>query len=379
MNAPLNPTIQHNVSAQVNPKAAPFADPQDNIRNQAIRKAILEAGNQLRSDYPWLVTHQNKIGMGIMLTAASGIMFNLVQYARGKMPWYVAVPLSAFWMSILHELEHDLIHLMYYRKDRRMNDLMLGVVYAFRLSTINPWIRRDLHLHHHKSSGTESDVEERGITNGEKWGLKRLLMTGDNLLAVYLRPVKTYKMNKKFLAVQKNLSSAEKHKLHQRIRLGYMPFGAVHYTLWHGFWALSATKIGLKMVGLPKPKNRIWRFVDRTTSFYAATLAAPNALRTFCLHFVSSNMHYYGDVEDNNPVQQCQVWTDKRLAPLHAFCFNFGATHAIHHFVVRDPFYIRQAIAHKCYPTMRENGVRFNDFGTFKRANRRSAETKIVD
>ena len=47
-----------------------------------------------------------------------------------------------------------------------------------------------------------------------------------------------------------------------------------------------------------------------------------------------------------------------------------GGTHAIHHFAVKEPFYIRQWNAGIAHQVMREMGVRFNDFGTFLRANR---------
>jgi hypothetical protein len=96
-------------------------------------------------------------------------------------------------------------------------------------------------------------------------------------------------------------------------------------------------------------------------------------LRSFSINFISSNMHYFGDIEDGNFVQQCQVLNSKWFIIPHLFCFNFGSTHGIHHFVVRDPFYIRQMTAKKAHEVMRENGVRFNDLGTFKRANRWSA------
>ena len=52
------------------------------------------------------------------------------------------------------------------------------------------------------------------------------------------------------------------------------------------------------------------------------------------------------------------------------FCFNFGSTHAIHHFVVKEPFYVRQATAATGHRVLREIGVRFNDTGSFARANR---------
>lgn len=348
-----------------------FADPEDEQRMHRIRKGILEAGNQFRAKYPWLVKYQDQIGMSILIASVTGILFNIMQYARGKMPWYVAVTLSAFWMSILHELEHDLIHQMYYRKNKKINNAMLATVYAFRPSTISPWVRRDIHLHHHKSSGTPSDVEERGINNGDKWGIKRLIMTGDNLLAIALRPLATWNATEEYVKAQKDLSFTDKLKMKAKLALGYTPLGNVHYGLWYSFLFMGVAKLGMKALHIQPPTNRIWRLVDKTTKFYAVAIAAPNYLRTLSLHFTSSNMHYYGDVENGNVVQQCQIWTDWRMKPLQAFCFNFAGTHALHHFVVRDPFYIRQAIAKSCYPLMRENGVRFNDFGTFKRANRR--------
>ena len=80
------------------------------------------------------------------------------------------------------------------------------------------------------------------------------------------------------------------------------------------------------------------RLVARNTAheneLTARLTGAPNVLRVFCLHFVSSNMHYYGDVEPGNVIQQTQVLNPWWLWPLQAFCFNFGSSHAIHHFVV---------------------------------------------
>ncbi len=60
---------------------------------------------------------------------------------------------------------------MYFRKQRLPHNLMMGLVWLARPSTINPWIRLHLHLNHHKVSGTETDMEERAITNGEPLGL----------------------------------------------------------------------------------------------------------------------------------------------------------------------------------------------------------------
>jgi hypothetical protein len=75
-------------------------------------------------------------------------------------------------------------------------------------------------------------------------------------------------------------------------------------------------------------------------------IAAPNALRTFCLHFVSSNMHYYGDVEKGQHCAAVPDLDDAMGYPSASVLLSTlpALTH-FHHFVVRDPFYIRQWLA----------------------------------
>ncbi len=97
-------------------------------------------------------------------------------------------------------------------------------------------------------------------------------------------------------------------------------------------------------------------------------LIAPNVLRSFCLNLVTSYMHYYGGV--TTLVQQTQILRPWFLLPAQLFCFNFGSTHAIHHFVVNQPFYLRQMVAGEAHKAMRANGVRYNDFSTFTSGNR---------
>ncbi len=103
----------------------------------------------------------------------------------------------------------------------------------------------------------------------------------------------------------------------------------------------------------------------------------PNVLRSFCLNLVSSNLHYFGDVEGRDARFQTQVWTSLWVLPLQVFCFNFGGTHAIHHFVVQEPFYARQLAAREAQAVLRASGVRFDDFGTFLRANRWARNASI--
>lgn len=362
-------------------------NPVDAARSQRIRQGIMDAGDALRARHPWLVKHQDAIGMTIFAVSIAGILANAFAYYVGTIAWYVAIPVAALWMSLLHELEHDLIHSMYFRKSKFWNNFMMLGVWIMRPSTINPFVRKRLHIHHHKFSGTESDIEERGITNGTPWSLKRLLMVSDNMWSVALRPRETVRMMKAFVKAQAPKTVEEKRKIVRENLLGYLPFGAIHYTLWYSFLIYHIAGFGLQFAGinltvpvqvaslmqaagietaLPVLMQNVMHVID----FLAVVYLAPNMLRTFCIHFVSSNMHYYGDVELGNIVQQCQVWTSPWTWPVQLFCFNFAGTHAIHHFVVRDPFYVRQAIAKELYPLLRDNGVRFNDFGSFKRANR---------
>eukprot|EP01038_Epipyxis_sp_PR26KG_P018939 gene18939-26811_t len=70
-----------------------------------------------------------------------GMIGSAALYITGAMAWWVCLLLNAFLASLTHELEHDLIHSMYFRKQRLPHNLMMGLVWLARPSTINPWIR----------------------------------------------------------------------------------------------------------------------------------------------------------------------------------------------------------------------------------------------
>lgn len=332
----------------------------DQKRIATIKTAVLAEGDRIRAKYP-ILKHQDFIGMAILLFSIAGAVLTGWAYLEGMLAWYVTIPVIAVFLSFTHELEHDLIHYMYFRKNKFMHNLMMTMVWFCRPSTINPWLRRHLHLHHHKHSGTETDLEERAITNGERFTPLRLLMMLDLELSVVLRIMK----------VPKHL----RLKALMRGAIGNFPLATVFYAGWHAYVAYWAVEAAAWAVGYSVP----WpAFVTpelvATANTVAVLIFAPNLLRSFSINFISSNMHYFGDIEDGNFVQQCQVLNSKWFIIPHLFCFNFGSTHGIHHFVVRDPFYIRQMTAKKGHEVMRANGVRFNDLGTFKRANRWEAK-----
>jgi len=328
----------------------------DAEKTARIKTVVYAAGESLRQRHPWL-RRQDAIGASVMAIALAGMGLCGWLYYTGAMAWWVCVPVSAMFAALIHELEHDLIHLMYFRKQPLPHHLMMALCWLSRPGTINPWIRRKLHFMHHKHSGTHKDLEERGITNGQSWGPLRLIMLGDWLMALWLRVPQMPTLKRKLL-------------LAFAAPLGYFPLAWVHLAIWYCFLgfhganlyaALSGSEIAWSAATLARMP-----WIDLATVVWVG----PNQLRMFCLHFVSSNMHYYGDVEDDNVIQQTQVLNPWWMVPFQLFCFNFGSTHAIHHFVVKEPFYIRQWTAKQAHAVMREMGVRFNDTASFRRANR---------
>ncbi len=337
---------------------SPASPANQNAQQRAahIREVVMAHGVELRQRFP-LLQHQDALGAGILAFALAGMLGSAALYVGGHMAWWACLLLNAFFASLTHELEHDLIHSMYFRKQRVPHNLMLALVWLARPSTINPWVRRHLHLNHHKVSGTETDLEERAITNGEPWGFARLLMVGDNLMSSFIRLLRAKTRQHQWSIISRTAKV-------------YAPLGLLNWGTWYVFLAFHASNGIASLLGAPLDWSTNTLEVMNVIDIAVVVLVGPNVLRTFCLHFISSNMHYYGDIEAGNVLQQCQVLNPWWLWPLQAFCCNFGSSHAIHHFVVKEPFYIRQLTLPFAHQVMREMGVRFNDLGTFARANR---------
>jgi len=99
-------------------------------------------------------------------------------------------------------------------------------------------------------------------------------------------------------------------------------------------------------------------------------LILPNVLRQTSLNIIASYSHYYGDIPKHNVYYQNQILNHWILYPLQLFCFNFGETHIIHHFVANQPFYIRQWLAPRAVEELEKQGIRKNDFDIVRRDNR---------
>lgn len=331
-----------------------------------VRRRLDRLADDLRARHRWL-RHQDAIGAGLMAVCLAAMAAAAWGWQAGALGLAAVIVLNALASSVIHELEHDLIHRQYFKRTPWAHNVMLALCWIARPTTVNPWMRRNLHLHHHKVSGSESDVEERGLTNGEPWGLKRLIMTLDAMLALALRP----------LAMPRAVRLYHRTYPHLRANLlvfAYFPLGYLAYGAWYAcLYGLAADALHAAGHGwLPTFASFGPAGVQaqELLQLVAATWLAPNLLRSACLYFISSNMHYYGDIDPRDIRQQTQVLDSWWLLPFNLFCCNFGATHSLHHYQVGEPFYVRALIARAGNRVLAQAGVRFNDWGTFRRANR---------
>lgn len=338
-----------------------------------IRSEVLKANAELRERHPILL-HQDALGASILTACILGMVSSAWLYWIGAIPWYVCIPVSAFFAGVTQEVEHDLIHMLYFRDRRGIYNLMMAAAWLARPNTVSPWFRRRVHLHHHRHSGTDTDFEEQILTNGVPWGFRRLLMCSDLMLSIMFRPVYMFRLMQRYVNAQRvhgEVESERRRLTHDHLT-GFFPLGNLYHLLLACWVVLHLAQIlhAHDWTGATAVSAASLRHGIEIADFLMVTWLAPNMLRIFSLNVVSSNMHYCGDVEPGNVMQQCQVLDTWWLTPLHLFCFNFGGTHAIHHFVVKETFYVRQLTARRAHAVMREMGVRFNDIGTFRRANR---------
>jgi len=321
-------------------------------RIKNIQKCIRAADAELRAKYAFL-NHQNTIGMCICLLSLAGMLGSGLAYLNGIIPAWLCIVVSTMFASVSHELEHDLIHKLYFKKNPIVQNGMMAVVWLMRPNTVNPWYRRTIHINHHKNSGTENDIEERVIGNGMKFGFKRILISLDGFLSISLR--------------RKELRSMKGYGYLQFVLRG-APLAHVFIICFYSFVLFHAYNYFAPYFALSTDYPQWLTSAMNGLNILAVIWILPNALRAFCLNSITTLMHYYGDVD--SLLKECQVMNHWALLPFHILSFNFGTTHTIHHFLVTQPFYLRQMVAKKVLPVMKENGIRFNDFASLIRANR---------
>lgn len=342
-------------------KAAHTARLSDKERSSKIIQWIRFGDRRLRRRHTWLTRFQDQIGLAITLGSAGGMIAMGALYVADLVPAWATILVSGILASILHEMEHDLIHSLYFKNSARVQNFMFWIVWLFRGNTVNPWFRKEIHLLHHRVSGHKNDVEERYISNGMPWGLKRILVMLDPLAALTIQGPK---IKRDALPELRRIKAP--HKI--------IPLQRTFMLLWYSVLLLSLTRLGFMVAGAdftpPAWLSPIVTFLNTAAVVYLV----PCWLRQAAIQIVSSNMHYYGDggapgAAIDSLVKQTQVLNSWLVLPLHLFCFNFGATHGIHHFVVNQPFYLRQWGAPFVTKALRRYGIRFNDFASMRRAN----------
>ncbi|MBP3944459.1 hypothetical protein J5U18_13000 [Sphingobacteriaceae bacterium WQ 2009] len=313
--------------------------------------------------------YQNTIGFIIFAISVGVSLLSGYFWYVGVLPAWALIVINAFFYGVLHELEHDLIHDMYFKTKPIVHHFMLLIIWLLRPLTLNPWFRKTLHLHHHRFSGTLHDVEERGVSNGEKWGLKRLMLLADLVVG------NLFRVHSLFSDIKKEVKNGNlKFETAKKIKLygvfGLIPLTILSHVVLYVFFLDNILDFFSTQfhsgIAFPSWIKDVMNWCNPIT--YIVLL--PNLLRQFSLHFITSNLHYFGDVEKGNVLEQTQILTVWWTYPFQVFCFFFGWTHAIHHFVVNESFYVRHLARKHAWKVMRENGVRFNDLGTFRRANR---------
>jgi fatty acid desaturase len=314
-------------------------------RIKAINRAIVAEEKRLRAKHRWLA-HQDAIGMGLFVGSLLAIGVLAWAYLAGHLPWWAIVLVMGLPISILHELEHDLIHGQYFKGSTRLQNFMFFVIWWSKLNA-SPWYRREQHLRHHRRSGQPDDAEERLIGLGVRAGLYRILIAAHPIFSwPMVRKVK--RADPKWRVMWGMRQSAPALALFALV-LFVQP-------LLHLFDALVPSVAPAGLLRIFDVLMVLW--------------VAPNLLRQTCLALISSYSHYYGDIPENDVFRQNQIMDHPLLWPMQLYCFNFGSTHIVHHFVVQQPFYLRQMVAKVAHAEMLRQGVRRNDFGVIARANR---------
>jgi len=231
--------------------------------------------------------------------------------------------------------------------------MMFFVIWVSKLHG-SPWFRRDLHLEHHKRSGQQDDAEERLIGLGMAYGWDRM--------AVTIHPLGS-------VLVSNQVARETEWLDRNRLTYSSLPVVSIFLFLTKAYLVYCVSFLMSSYVPsltfLPLFPS-YWPLIRDLNILFCF----PNILRQACLVLMSNSSHYFGDIPALDVFYQNQILDHWCLSLFQLFCFNFGSSHIIHHYVVGQPFYIRQLSAIAVKDQMVKLGVRRNDFGILWRANR---------
>jgi fatty acid desaturase len=311
----------------------------------SIRSEILRAEKQVRQRYP-LLKHQDAICASIFFGSLAIMLVFGFLYLRGMVPWQLVVIVNAIAASFLHELEHDLIHKLYFRTradgGELLRSLMMAVIFIFKSSPLSPFARQGYHLLHHRKSGQVEDIEERLVGLGKPLYLRVLVALFPGVAGLWIRDIKRDNPSNKTL---------NGHRIMQLLELFHISFRDIFIAIVLGWVPAS--------IAVPP-----W-WLQEVARVALVTWQLPNTLRHFALVVTTTSLHYFGDLTPGSVIQQTQILDHWAFLPFQIFCCFFGSEHAIHHIVVNQPFWVRHLVREQAWKVMKENGVRHNDFGAF--------------
>lgn len=316
-----------------------------NERKMSVIATVKQLSKRLFEKYP-VLKYRTLIGVSLLLISISVLVLSFFAIHQAQL--YFMMIASIFALSVLHELEHDLIHKMYFRKQSILRNIMLGLVWLAK-PAVNPWWRSKAHLNHHLRSGQTDDVEERFIGNGAKRLLTRLLLNVD-LVAPIANLPRIKKLNPSFKIMP------------------FMTMNLPAVILNLSFPAAIVLSFFFDAATAPWWYHALWAYVLAVT--------IPNNIRQFCLAVISSNIHY---VHPKHITEEVQMVTRFPFSIMNFFAFNFGRTHVIHHFFPHQTFYERQMTYAAFSPEFIKEHFIVNDMEAMHQGNTLSANRAFTE
>jgi fatty acid desaturase len=271
-----------------------------------ISRRIKDAEVELKKQYP-ILNYQDALGTLIFFGSLAGIILSWRYYfENNRSVWSTAVLMFviAICTSLLHELEHDIIHNLYWKRIPIFQDIMFLFIWLSKLHS-NPWFRREMHLKHHIVSGQLDDAEERLIGLGLPFGFKRL--------AVSTHPFGA-------LIVSSEVAKDAKWLNVQRMNLTSMPVAFLFFGLSKLFTIYMVAFYLLPPTYAQYLPMKYWDFIRDTNIL----ICLPNMIRQTALVLMSNCSHYYGDIPEKSVFYQNQILDHWTTFPFQLLCFNFG-------------------------------------------------------
>jgi len=135
-----------------------------------------------------VLRHQTAFGMGFVGLGYTTAAVSALLFINGLIPAWACIVINGVAFGVLREIEHDLIHNLYFKGRRTLQNIVVFLIWPALGNVPSPLYRRKLHLQHHGSSGHEHDLEERLIGNGNGFGPMRwFTMIDAGLSSVFRR------------------------------------------------------------------------------------------------------------------------------------------------------------------------------------------------